>query len=180
MGGKPKSTAKPSAKKRGRQSAGQSSTPNGGRAKKQRNSGNHRSDEVDASTKKEKSATSNHDNDLNSPNPDEYTDVLGLDEWMPPRVFDGAWEESVQTVETLEADNDGVLWVFLSWNEKNEEGRFLRNKVKAATCYRACPQKVCLHSVLARSSRGSPFLSRCWNFSKGICEFQPQSIPFTR
>lgn len=179
MGGKPKSTAKPSAKKRGRQSAGQSSTPNGGRAKKQRNSGNHRSDEVDASAKK-KSATSNHDNDLNSPNPDEYTDVLGLDEWMPPRVFDGAWEESVQTVETVEADNDGVLWVFLSWNEKNEEGRFLRNKVKAATCYRACPQKVCLHSVLARSSRGSPFLSRCWNFSKGICEFQPQSIPFTR
>lgn len=178
MGGKPKS--KSPAKKRGRQSAGQASTPNGGGAKKQRNSGGHRSGEADASTKKKKSATSNHDNDLNSPNPDEYTDILGPDEWTPPRAYNGAWEESVQTVETVEADNDGVLWVFLSWNEKNEEGRFLRNKVKATICYKACPQKVCLHSVFTRSSRGSPFSSRCWNFSKGICEFQLQSLPFPR
>lgn len=159
MGGKPKS--KPPAKKRGRQSAGQASTPNGGAARKQRNSGGHRSGEADASTKKKKSDTSNHDNDLNSPNPDEYTDILGPDEWTPPRASNGAWEESVQTVETVEADNDGVLWVFLSWNETNEEGRFLRNKVKATICYKACPQKVCFHSVLTRSSRGSPFLSRC-------------------
>lgn len=158
MGGKPNPILpKSAAKKRGRQSAGRTSTPNGGTAKKQRKSGDRRSGGADASAKKKKEAASSNDDELNSPKSDEYTDLLGSDEWTPPRPSNGAWEESVQTVETVEADNDGVLWVFLSWNKKNEEGRFCRNKVKATICYKACPQKVCIHSVLTRSSRGSLF-----------------------
>lgn len=149
MGGKPTAViAKPTAKKRGRQSVARTSTSNGDAAKKHRKSGDHRSGKADASTKKKKSTASNHDDELNSPNPDEYTDILGPDEWAPPRASNGAWEESVRTVETVEADSDGVLWVFLSWNKKNEEGRFLRNKAKASACYKACPQQVFLHSVL--------------------------------
>ncbi|MCJ1347964.1 hypothetical protein MMC31_006194 [Peltigera leucophlebia] len=143
VGGKPTpAPSKPTAKKRGRQSVARNNTPNGGAAKKHRKSGDYRSGEADASTKKKKSPASNHDDELNSPNLDEYTDILGPEEWTPPRASNGAWEESVQTVETVEADNDGVLWVFLSWNEKNKEGRFLRNKVKATICYKACPQKM--------------------------------------
>lgn len=149
MGGKPTPyPSRPTAKKRGRQSAGRTSTLNGGAAKKQRKSGDR--SEADASAIK-----SSDDDDVNSPDPDEYTDILGPDEWTPPKASDGSWEEPVQTVETVEADDDGMLWVFLSWNLKNEDGRFLRNKVKATTCYKACPQKVCLHSVLTRSSRNS-------------------------
>lgn len=146
LGGKPiPLVSKPPAKKRGRQSAGRTSSLNRGAAKKQRKSGD--GSEADAS------ARSNTDDDLNSPGPDEYTDILGPDEWAPPTASSGSWEEPIRTVETVEADDDGRLWVFLSWNLQNEDGRFLRNKVKATTCYRACPQKVCLHPVLIRSSR---------------------------
>lgn len=156
MGGKPTPLlSKPAAKKRGRQSAGRASTLNGGAAKKQRKSVDRNGGEADDSAKKKRSAASNDDDDLNSPDPDEYTDILGPDEWTPPKAFNGAWEQSVQTVETVESDSNGVLWVFLSWNEKNDEGRFLRNKVKASTCYKACPQKVCLHLVLTKSSKNS-------------------------
>lgn len=165
MGGKPiPIPSKPAAKKRGRQSAGRTGTSNGGAAKKHGQSGDRGSGEADASTKWKKNTDSNHNDELNSPNRDEYTEILGPDEWTPPRATNGAWEESVQTVETVEADNDGALWVFLSWNEKNEEGRFLRNKVKATICYKACPQKVCLRSVLTRSSRGSLFLIQMLKF----------------
>lgn len=139
----------PTAKKRGRQSPGRTSSPNGGAAKKQRKSDDR--SEVDASAR----GRNTDDDDLPSPAPDEFTDILGPDEWTPPKASSGSWEEPVQTVETVEADDDGRLWVFLSWNLQNEDGRFLRNKVKATTCYRACPQKVCLHSVLIRSSRNS-------------------------
>ena len=156
VGGKPTPLlSKPAAKKRGRQSAGRPSTLNGGAAKKQRKSVDRNGGEADDSAKKKRSAASNDDDDLNSPDPDEYTDILGPDEWTPPKAFNGAWEQSVQTVETVESDSNGVLWVFLSWNEKNDEGRFLRNKVKASTCYKACPQKVCLHLVLTKSSKNS-------------------------
>lgn len=149
MGGKPTPyPSKPTAKKRGRQSAGRTSTLNGGAAKKQKKSGDR--SESDASARK-----SNNDDDLNSPGPDEYTDILGPHEWTPPEASNGSWEEPVQTVETVEVGDDGMLWVFLSWNLKNEDGRFLRNKVKATTCYKACPQKVCPYLVLTRSSRNS-------------------------
>lgn len=154
LGGKPTPLiSKPAGKKRGRQSAGQTSTLNGSAAKKQKKSGERRSDETDTSAKKKKLVASNNDDDLNSTDPDEYTDILGPDEWTPPRASNGSWEVAVQTVETVEADNDGVLWVFLSWNIKNEDGRFLRNKVKATLCYKACPQKVSLHPFLTRSSK---------------------------
>lgn len=139
MGGKP--TPQTTAKKRGRQ-PGQI---NGGAAEKQ-------SGEADASAKSRKLAASANDDDSSSPDPDDYTDILGPDEWTPPRASHESWENSVQSVETVEADDDGVLWVFLSWNEKDEEGRFIRNKVKASTCYKACPLKVRFHSVLTRSS----------------------------
>lgn len=150
MGGKPiPEYPLPAAKKRGRQSAGRTSSLNGRAAKKQRRSGDR--SEADASARK----SSNDDDDVDSLDPDDYTDLLGPDEWTPPIAFSGSWEEPVQKVETVEADDDGKLWVFLSWNLKDEDGRFLRNKVKATTCYRACPQKVCLRLVLIRSSRNS-------------------------
>lgn len=148
MGGKPTPDYPlPAAKKRGRQSAGRTSSLNGGAAKKQRTSGDR--SEADVSARK------SSDDDLDSLDPDDYTDLLGPDEWTPPIASSGSWEGPVQKVETVEADDDGKLWVFLSWNLKDEEGRFLRNKVKATTCYKACPQKVCLHLVLIRSSRNS-------------------------
>lgn len=156
MGGKPTPLlSKTAARKRVRQSASRTSTLNGGAAKRQRKSGGRRSGEADASATKKNLVASNDDDDLTSPDPDDYTDILGPDEWKPPRASSGAWEDSVKTVETVETDNDGVLWVFLSWNEKSEDGRFLRNKAKASLCYKACPQKVCFHSVLTRSSRNS-------------------------
>lgn len=149
LGGKPiPLVSKPPAKKRGRQSTGRTSSLNGGAARKRRKSGD--GSEADASARR-----SNTDDDLNSPGPDEYTDILGPDEWTPPTASSGSWEEPIRTVETVEADDDGRLWVFLSWNLQNEDGRFLRNKVKATTCYRACPQRVCLHPVLIRSNRDS-------------------------
>lgn len=150
MGGKPKPDHRiPTAKKRGRPSAGRTSSLNGGPAKKQRRSGDH--SETDASARK----SSDDGDDLNSLGPDDYTDLLGSDEWTPPIVSSESWERLVQKVETVEADDDGNLWVFLSWNLKDKDGRFLRNKVKATTCYKACPQLVCLHSVFIRSSRNS-------------------------
>lgn len=141
--------SEPTAKNCGRQSAARASSLNGGAAKKQRKS-DDRSEAGASATR------SNTDDDgLPSPAPDEYTDILGPDAWTPPKASSGSWEEPVQSVETVEADDDGRLWVFLSWNLQNEDGRFLRNKVKASTCYRACPQKVCLHPTLIRSSRNS-------------------------
>lgn len=45
-------------------------------------------------------------------------------------------------VDTIEKDNDDMLWAYLVWNEKNDDGRFNRTKARLATCNRACPQKM--------------------------------------
>ena len=79
MGGKPiPDPPKPTAKKGGRQSAGQTSTLNGDGAKKQKKFGDH--NEADASAKQKNLVDSNNDDDLNLPGPNEYTDILGPNE----------------------------------------------------------------------------------------------------
>lgn len=76
---------KPTANKRGRQSAGQTSTLNGDAAKKQRKSGDR--NEADASAKHKNLVDSNNDDDLNLPGPNEYPGILGPNEWTPPEGF---------------------------------------------------------------------------------------------
>ncbi len=133
IGGKPISPQKSASKKRGRHSAGRKRTSEGVAAKKQKKSGDLENENADGGDEDEKRT------------PDLLPEhEVGLDDWRPPKASKGAWEGHVQTVDTVEADDRGVFWVYLSWYEKNKDGRFYRTKVKAAICYKACPQKVCL------------------------------------
>lgn len=86
---------------------------------------------------------------LPAPEPDDttpeppagYMDV-NPDTWQPPAPLDNAWDPLVMNVDTIEKDNNGELWAYLVWNEKNDDGRFNRSKARLSTCRKACPQKM--------------------------------------
>ena len=75
------------------------------------------------------------------------TDPAGTEDvdedWRAPKLESGSWEKHVQAIETIERDGDDVLWAFLVWNDKNDDGRFYRSKARLTACYDGCPQKVC-------------------------------------
>ena len=54
-------------------------------------------------------------------------------DWAPPK---GSWEDKVQAVDTIEADN-GSLHVYLLWNDG------IKSKHPIEKCYEKCPQTVC-------------------------------------
>lgn len=125
IGGKPKPSYKPAGKKRGRQSTG--NQPEAAKKKQKRG---------------RKSASNVQDkDDANDEFPPGFTDV-DPESWKPPAPEDNAWEDLVMQVDTIEKDNDDMLWAYLVWNEKNDDGRFNRTKARLATCNRACPQKM--------------------------------------
>ncbi len=45
-------------------------------------------------------------------------------------------------VDTIEKDDNGELWAYLVWNQKNEDNRFNRSKARVPTCNKACPQRM--------------------------------------
>lgn len=91
--------------------------------------------------RKSKDAIAAADKDATPEPPAGYTEV-GDDDWQPPKALDRAWDSAVQTVDTIEKDDQGQLWAYLVWSDKNEDGRFYRSKAKLATCNKACPQRV--------------------------------------
>ncbi|KAL9598493.1 MAG: hypothetical protein Q9219_004466 [cf. Caloplaca sp. 3 TL-2023] len=111
IGGKPTRKPKPAPKKRGRQSTGSQIEP----AKKQKRG--------------RKSAPVNTDLETTPEPPIGYSDV-NPDTWKPPAPNDNAWDPLIMNVDTIEKDNEGELWAYLVWNEKNEDGRFNRSKAR--------------------------------------------------
>ena len=72
-----------------------------------------------------------------------FTEV-GEDNWKPPPAKDGNWDPLIQSVDTVVREaEDGEVWGYLIWNEKNDEGRFYRSKASLPVIYKACPQRVC-------------------------------------
>ena len=130
IGGKPTKESKPVTKKRGRQSAGAASEAPPS-AKRQKKPG-----------RKSKGASADEDKDGTGEPPAGFTEV-GEDEWEPPKPLDRAWDSAVQSVDTIEKDDQGELWAYLLWNDKNDDGRFYRSKARLAVCNKACPQRVC-------------------------------------
>lgn len=128
IGGKPEPKVKEpksTGKKRGRQSTGSAVEP----TKKQQKKG-----------RKSTSALQDNTNDDNDDFPVGYADAP--DSWEPPNPNDNAWDPLLMQVDTIEKDNNGDLWAYLAWNEKNEDGRFKRSKARLTTCRKACPQKM--------------------------------------
>ena len=82
------------------------------------------------------------DDDKTPEPPTGFTDV-GNDSWKAPKPTSGGWDNHVQTVDTIEKDDQGELWAYLVWNDKNDDGRFYRSKARLTTCNKACPQRVC-------------------------------------
>lgn len=168
LGGKPiPAEAKSASKKRSRQSTGGSGTPDTTAAKKQKKSAGRKS----------KDASANDDKTGQVPYP--FTDV-GADTWQVPKMAGGAWDSSVQSVDTIEKDDQGVLWAFLVWNDKNEDGRYYRSKAKLTTCNKCCPQRVgfspSLMQSIALKQRGKmanfrSFVGRCWSSTRSMCKF---------
>ncbi|KAI4168484.1 MAG: hypothetical protein LQ343_006371 [Gyalolechia ehrenbergii] len=120
IGGKPEPTHQK--KKRGRQSTGSQVEP----AKKQ---------------KRGRKSLPVPEPDATPEPPVGYADV-NPDTWKPPAPNDNAWDPLVMNVDTIEKDNNGELWAYLVWNEKNDDGRFNRSKARLSTCRKACPQKM--------------------------------------
>ncbi|MCJ1301715.1 hypothetical protein MMC08_004516 [Hypocenomyce scalaris] len=128
IGGKP--TAVLNTKKRGRQSTGGSATPD--TSKKQKTA--RKTDRKSGDGKK-----------LRQSFPD--VSLVGTeapeDDWKPP---DGSWEDHIQTVETVEKDDDDNLWAYVVWNQRTSEGKFLRSRHPAdkgeRSCYEKCPKKM--------------------------------------
>ncbi|KAL8930725.1 MAG: hypothetical protein Q9208_000266 [Pyrenodesmia sp. 3 TL-2023] len=131
IGGKPQPKAKepkPVGRKRGRQSTGSAVEP----VKKQQKKGRKSTSTLQ---------DNNDDNDDNDEFPVGFTDV-NPDTWKPPQPNDNAWDPLLMQVDTIEKDNNGDLWAYLVWNEKNDDGRFNRSKARLNTCRKACPQKM--------------------------------------
>ena len=79
-----------------------------------------------------------------TPEPPTGFTAVGDDEWKPPSPNKDAWDPLVQAIDTIEKDDDGELWAYLVWNDKNADGRFYRSKARVPTCNQACPQRVML------------------------------------
>ena len=131
IGGKPDANDPKATKKRGRQSTGsQKEKQENGTAKRQKANKNGR----------KSNGAMQQDVDMGSLVG--FTDV-GDDDWKPPPAKDGSWDPLVQSIDTVVREsNDGELWAYLIWNEKNAEGRFYRSRAKLPTIYKACPQRV--------------------------------------
>ena len=129
IGGKPVPKSKGSStKKRGRQSLGNSETPNTASKKQKISRGGRKSTG---------SAKSKELPEL----PSDAADVE--DDWDPPKVAAGSWENDVLQVDTIEGDNDDKdRWAYLVWAAKDANGAWRRSRAKLETCYLACPQRV--------------------------------------
>ncbi|MCJ1463810.1 hypothetical protein MMC07_002419 [Pseudocyphellaria aurata] len=135
LGGKPTpASAKAVSKKRSRQSGGGSGTPDSMVVKKQRKSGGRTTKDAIAK------------DDEKTPEPPTGFTEVGNDNWTAPKPVPNAWDPKVQMVDTIEKDDQGELWAYLVWNEKNDDGRFYRSKAKLMTCNKACPQRVCFQT----------------------------------
>ncbi|MCJ1404478.1 hypothetical protein MMC11_007704 [Xylographa trunciseda] len=129
IGGRPDpaSSKSTSTKKRGRQSTGKTETPDN-QAKKVK------TEEVpkkkDGRGRKRKSSPGLMD-----------LDATLKDGWEPPKPLPGAWEEGVLSVQTIEGNDDGTKWAYLSWADEGADGPKKRQtKALLSTCYIACPQ----------------------------------------
>ena len=97
------------------------------------------------------------------------------DGWKPP---EGSWEDHIQSVETVEKDDDDNLWAYVIWNHRTSEGKFLRSRHPAdkgeRSCYEKCPKKVRLELSVLRSvwSRRNLLIweNRCFNSINDICK----------
>lgn len=174
LGGKPvPADAKPASKKRGRQSAGGSGTPDSTAIKKQKKSVGRKSKDGGASI-------SNFQEEDTTPDvPYGFTEV-GADNWKVPKIANGAWDQAVHAVDTIEKDDQGELWAYLVWNDQNEDGRYYRSKAKLATCNKCCPQRVCFFSPSMGSNPQEesethanfpPSIDRCFNSTRSTCKF---------
>ena len=70
------------------------------------------------------------------------------DTWKPPLATPGAWEDEVLNIETIEGNDDDEKYAYLQWAAQDEKGKWRQSKAKLSTVYIACPQRVCLFSVL--------------------------------
>ncbi|MCJ1291312.1 hypothetical protein MMC34_002855 [Xylographa carneopallida] len=126
IGGRPESTKSASTKKRGRQSTGKTDTPDK-QVKKAK------TEEVpkkkDGRGRKKKSSPGIMD-----------LDSTLKDGWEPPKPLPGAWEEGVLSVQTIEGNDDGTKWAYLSWADAGIDGKKRQTKALLSTCYVACPQ----------------------------------------
>ncbi|MCJ1316295.1 hypothetical protein MMC15_001616 [Xylographa vitiligo] len=126
IGGRPETTRAASTKKRGRQSTGKTDTPDK-QVKKVK------TEEVpkkkDGRGRKKKS----------SPGIMDLESTL-KDGWEPPKPLPGAWEEGVLTVQTIEGNDDGTKWAYLSWADEGTGAKKRQTKALLSTCYIACPQ----------------------------------------
>jgi len=129
IGGRPEPNSSKSAstKKRGRQSTGKTDTP-------------------DTHTKKAKTEEVPKKKDGRGRKKKSSPGVMGLEEtlkdgWEPPKPLPGAWEEGVLSVQTIEGNDDGTKWAYLSWaDEGTDSSRKRQTKALLSTCYIACPQ----------------------------------------
>ena len=64
------------------------------------------------------------------------------DKWELPEPTPGAWENDVNSIETIEADDSGVKYAMLRWTAKDEHGRWRSVRAKLSTVYIACPQQM--------------------------------------
>ena len=128
IGGRPETTKSASTKKRGRQSTGKTDTPDK-QVKKVK------TEEVpkkkDGRGRKKKSSPGIMD-----------LDSTLKDGWEPPKPTAGAWEEGVLSVQTIEGNDDGTKWAYLSWADEGIGGKKRQTKALLSTCYIACPQVV--------------------------------------
>ncbi|MCJ1387637.1 hypothetical protein MMC18_000480 [Xylographa bjoerkii] len=128
IGGRPAPTSSKSTstKKRGRQSTGKTDTPDNQPKKV-------KTEEVpkkkDGRGRKRKSSPGVMD-----------LDSTLKDGWEPPKPLPGAWEEGVLSVQTIEGNDDGTKWAYLSWADEGTGGKKRQTKALLSTCYIACPQ----------------------------------------
>ncbi|SLM36986.1 Chromo domain/shadow [Lasallia pustulata] len=128
IGGKP--TAIKGTKKRGRQSTGEAITPDTSKKPK-----------IAPKTERKNLGTKKSRQSL----PD--VSLVGTEApeegWKPP---EGSWEDHIQSVETVEKDDDDNLWAYVIWNHRTSEGKFIRSRHPAdkgeRSCYEKCPKKM--------------------------------------
>ena len=75
-------------------------------------------------------------------NQDDIHNTGIADKWELPEPTPGAWENDVNSIETIEADDSGVKFAMLKWTAKDEQGRWRSVRAKLSTVYIACPQQM--------------------------------------
>ncbi|MCJ1282438.1 hypothetical protein MMC26_001761 [Xylographa opegraphella] len=130
IGGRPEATKPVSTKKRSRQSIGKTDTPDK-QAKKAKTEEVPKKKDGRGRKKKSSPTTSPAIMDVDS---------TLKDGWEPPKPLPGAWEEGVLSVQTIEGNDDGTKWAYLSWADEGPGGKKRQTKALLSTCYIACPQ----------------------------------------